>query len=231
MTEARGRAGPAAPGPAKPRRPARARNRPGARNPKPPKPPKPPGGPAGRVLLAEGERLAIEVRRHWYRLVGPVLVLLATTGAASYLAATLPEAEVRPTLRWIIAGTAAAVVLRWSVWPYLVWYANSYVLTTRRLIVREGVLARRGHDIALGRIIEASFSRTLLQRMLGCGRLVISTAGQRGTVVIDDVPMVEEVQAVLHSLVETAPRLSPPPGTPRPAGPAGHAGPAVEVDQ
>lgn len=174
-----------------------------------PKPAKPPRGAAGRVLLVEGERMALEVRRHWYRLVLPVLVLLVTTAGASYLAATLPDSDVRPTLRWIVAGTAAAVVLRWSVWPYLVWYADSYLLTTRRLIIREGVLARRGHDIPLGRIVEVSFSRTLPQRVLGCGRLVITTAGQRGTVVIDDVPLVEEVQGAIHGLVEAAPRPAP----------------------
>jgi membrane protein YdbS with pleckstrin-like domain len=181
-------------------------------------------GSAGRVLLADGERLAIELRSHWYRLLGPVLVLFVTTGAASYLAATVPESEARPTLRWIIAGTAAVIVLRWSVWPYLVWYAHSYLLTTRRFIIREGVLARRGHDIPLGRIVEASFSRTLLQRMLGCGRLEIQTAGQRGLVVIDDVPLVEDVQRAIYGLVAAAPPTYPPAGQPG-ARPAGGQGP------
>jgi uncharacterized membrane protein YdbT with pleckstrin-like domain len=164
----------------------------------------------GRVLLAEGERLAVELRSHWYTLVGPALVLVATSGLGSYLAATVPESDARATLRWIIGATCAGIVLRWSVWPFLVWYANSYLLTTRRLIIREGVLARRGHDIPLARITDASFTRSLLQRILGCGRLTISTAGQRGSVVIDDVPLVEEVQRAIQGLVSGAPRPAPP---------------------
>jgi uncharacterized membrane protein YdbT with pleckstrin-like domain len=164
----------------------------------------------GRVLLAEGERLVLELRSHWYRLIGPALVLVATSGTGSFLAATVPESDARVTLRWIIGATCAALVLRWSVWPFLVWYANSYMLTTRRLIIREGVMARRGHDIPLVRITDASFTRTLLQRMLGCGRLTISTsgstAGQRGNVVIDDVPLIEDVQRAIQGLVSGAPR-------------------------
>ena len=171
----------------------------------------------GRVLLADGERLALELRSHWYTLIGPALVLVTTSGTGSFLAATVPDSDAQTTLRWIIAATCAALVLRWSVWPFLVWYANSYLLTTRRLIIREGVMARRGHDIPLARITDASFTRSLLQRMLGCGRLTINTAGQRGSVVIDDVPLVEDVQRAIQSLVSGAPRPAPPPSFGDPA--------------
>lgn len=172
----------------------------------------------GRVLLAEGERLALELRSHWYTLIGPALVLVATSGIGSYLAATVPASDARVTLRWIIGTTCGAIVLRWSVWPFLVWYANSYLLTTRRLIIREGVMAKRGHDIPLVRITDVSYTRTLLQRMLGCGRLTISTAGQRGAVVIDDVPLIEDVQKAIQGLVAGAPR-PPDPGPPHPGPP------------
>jgi len=38
--------------------------------------------------------------------------------------------------------------------------------------------------------------------MLGCGTLVIESAGERGQVVLRDVPRVEQVQRTVYDLVE-----------------------------
>lgn len=161
-----------------------------------------------RVQFAEGETLALELRGHWYTLTAPVLVLLLTCGVGSFLAATVPDSDARATLRVIIAVTGTALVLRWSVWPFLVWYAHSFLLTTRRLVVREGVMARRGHDVALDGITDASYTRSLLQRMVGCGRLSISVGGRPGVVVLDDVPLVAEVREALAALAADARRAT-----------------------
>lgn len=169
-----------------------------------------------RLPLLEGERLAFELRAHWYTLAAPAFVLILTSGVGSFLAATVPDSDARTTLRVIIAATATAIAARWSVWPFLTWYGNSYVLTDRRLLLREGVLARRGHDIALHRVAGASATRTLLQRMVGCGRLAVSTAGQHGEIVIEDAPMVTEVQRVLAAMVVAAHPPAPPPPGPGP---------------
>ena len=47
-----------------------------------------------------------------------------------------------------------------------------------------------------------SFSRTLVERMFGSGTLVIESAGERGQVILVDVPHVESVQRELYGLVE-----------------------------
>lgn len=154
-----------------------------------------------RIALLEGESRVFEVRAHAYTLVWPAFLLIFTVGIGAFLAGTVPDSDARTTLRLIIAATAGAIVLRWSVWPFLTWYGRSYVLTDRRLIVRDGVLSRRGLDIPLARVIGSSATRTVLQRIFRCGRLTISTAGQYGEVVIDDAPMVAEVQRVLGAAV------------------------------
>ena len=56
--------------------------------------------------------------------------------------------------------------------PFLRWWTTVYVLTDRRLILREGLIARSGRDIPLGRINDVSFSHTAIERVLGCGTLV-----------------------------------------------------------
>src|SRR5262252_5145009 len=52
------------------------------------------------------------------------------------------------------------------------------------------------------RISDVSFSQGLIDRVLGCGRLVIESAGEHGQLVLNEIPGVAKVQATLFQLVE-----------------------------
>ena len=143
------------------------------------------------------------MRPHAKELVVPVLVLLLVSPAATYLVTVMPENGAQAWLRWAVVVVAALVLLRWTVWPFLRWLTTSYVVTDRRLITRTGVLARHGRDMPLSRVNDVTFAHTnLLERMLGCGTLVVESAGERGQVVLRDVPRVEEVQRDVYRLAE-----------------------------
>jgi uncharacterized membrane protein YdbT with pleckstrin-like domain len=75
-------------------------------------------------------------------------------------------------------------------------------VTNRRVLVRNGVLSRTGRDVPLTRVNDVSFARTLVERMFGSGTLTIESAGERGQVVLKDVPQVEAVQRDIYRLVE-----------------------------
>ena len=77
--------------------------------------------------------------------------------------------------------------------PFLRWLTTTYTVTDRRLITRTGMLSRRGHDIPLPRISDVAYEHGLVDRMLGCGTLVISDASERGRVRLPDIPHVEQV--------------------------------------
>ena len=64
------------------------------------------------------------------------------------------------------------------------------------------MLARQGRDVPLSRINDITFSHSLFERILGCGTLVVESAGERGQVVLTEVPNVEQVQRTLYDLVE-----------------------------
>ena len=81
-------------------------------------------------------------------------------------------------------------------------FAQVHVFTTERVLTREGVLSRRGRDIPLSRINDVSFSHSLFERMVGSGTMTIESAGERGQVVLLDLPRVEHTQSVLYELVE-----------------------------
>jgi uncharacterized membrane protein YdbT with pleckstrin-like domain len=152
-------------------------------------------------LLAEDERVLLELHPHLKELVGPAALFVLTAGAASYAVAVLPAG---PSLWRLLVLVAALLVLLVGVlWPLLRWSTTQYVLTDRRLVLRQGVISRSGRDLPLSRINDVSFRHGgVLQRMLRCGTLVVESAGERGQLVLRDLPRVEEVQRSLYRAVE-----------------------------
>lgn len=150
-------------------------------------------------LLNEGESVVLTTRTHVKHLAVPALVLVVVVGLAGFLS-TLPSGSSAGTWQAVIWGVAAVLVLWRCVWPFMEWMTSSYTVTDRRLITREGVISRRGHDISLNRISDVSYEKGLVDRMLGCGTLVISDAGDLA-IELDDIPRVEEAQRVLSDLL------------------------------
>jgi uncharacterized membrane protein YdbT with pleckstrin-like domain len=148
-------------------------------------------------VLTTDEEVVLHLRPHWRRLVAPIgwvlLVLAAVIGGVVLWGGTGA----------LVIGVIGVGLLLWvALWPYLEWRTTHYVFTTERVLFREGVLARHGRDIPLARINDVSFSHSLLERMLGSGTLTIESAGERGQLVLADLPGVERTQTVLYELVE-----------------------------
>ncbi|MGL5857192.1 MAG: PH domain-containing protein [Angustibacter sp.] len=158
--------------------------------------------PYPRKLLADGEIVEVEMHPHAKALVLPVLALLVVVPVASFTAASVPAGAVRVPLRVLVAVVAVAILVPLTVLPFLRWVTTHYVITDRRLITRQGILARSGRDMPIARINDVSFSHTLFERVLGCGTLVVESAGERGQLVLADVPKVEDVQRRLSELLD-----------------------------
>jgi uncharacterized membrane protein YdbT with pleckstrin-like domain len=152
-------------------------------------------------LLGEDERVVTHTRTHWKALIGPVLVLLVVVGAASFLAAVVPDGSWQAVARIVIAAAALVLLSVWTIRPFLQWYFSTYTLTNRRLITRHGILNRSGRDIPLVRINDVSYEHHLMDRILRCGTLVIESAGERGQVVLPDVPHVERLHLKMSDLL------------------------------
>jgi uncharacterized membrane protein YdbT with pleckstrin-like domain len=158
--------------------------------------------PFPKRLLAEDEDVVLDLHPHWKQLVVPLLLIPVVCGVASYVAFILPDDSARTALRWVIAVAAALILLRFSLWPYLKWQTTHYVLTTRRVVIRQGVFGRSGRDIPLTRVNDVSFRHSLFERVLRCGTLTIESAGEHGQVVLPEVPQVEAVQREVYKRVE-----------------------------
>ena len=88
---------------------------------------------------------------------------------------------------------AIALLMWWLMYPILAWRTTAYELTTRRLRLRDGIVTRNGRDIPLSRITDVSFRKGVLDRLLGCGTLVVESAGEHGELTLTEIPHVERL--------------------------------------
>jgi uncharacterized membrane protein YdbT with pleckstrin-like domain len=153
-------------------------------------------------LLADNETIDTQLRTHWKALVGPVIALLVVVPLTTFIMARIPDSSNRTVIRLVVLVIGVVALIWLSLLPFLRWWTTVYVLTTHRLILRQGLIARSGRDIPLARINDISFSHTAIERVLGCGTLVVESAGERGQLTLTDIPHVEQIQRRLYELVE-----------------------------
>ena len=146
-----------------------------------------------RKLLNEGEHIVYSTRTHVKALLLPAVVLIIIAGLAGYLTSlpTGDSATIWRVVIWVIAG---ALIVYFCVKPFLHWLLTTYTFTNRRLITRTGILTRRGHDIPMNRISDISYEKGLVDRIFGCGTLIVSDASEQGLVPLKDIPHVEKAQ-------------------------------------
>jgi len=148
-------------------------------------------------LLNPGEEIIVSSRTHPKALLLPVLILVVLLAAGVAFMVFVDDGTARLTV-WAVLTVLALWLV---VWRFLTWLTSSYTVTNRRLITRHGVITRRGHDIPLSRISDVAYELGLIDRMLGCGTLVISDASTHGQVLLPDIPKVEQTQRRINELL------------------------------
>lgn len=156
-------------------------------------------------LLANGEQVEFELRPHWRALLIPIIWLLVIVGVGAYVVSAMAGwlgddsglvAIVRAAV--IVVGIFLLVFL--FIRPFVAWFSTQYVFTNRRVIVRTGLIARRGRDMPLSKVNNVSFEHTVLERVFNCGTLEVESASEHGMLVIANVPNVEHVQREVYRL-------------------------------
>ncbi|HZE41881.1 MAG TPA: PH domain-containing protein [Stackebrandtia sp.] len=155
-------------------------------------------------LLAEDEKVVLNLRPHWIQLLGPVMwfIVFAAVGVIASSAIRDSWGSWASYARWIVVALAVIVILWLAVIPWLSWITTHYVFTTHRLLLRSGIITRKGRDIPYARVNDVSFEQSVLQRMMALGTLVVQSASENGAVVFKTMPKVEMVQSTLYKLVE-----------------------------
>ncbi len=144
-------------------------------------------------LLTDDEDIIHQFRPHWRVLlpaVGWAMVLGALAGAAF--------AALDPPYTWYALGAAVLIWLLLSTRRLFAWWFTNYVLTTERIIVRSGMIARTGTEIPLENINNVLFSQKVIERLLGYGDVMVESAGREGQSRLMDIPDPEAFQSEIY---------------------------------
>jgi uncharacterized membrane protein YdbT with pleckstrin-like domain len=120
--------------------------------------------------LHEGERIVFQGRPSWRSILGTYAVGLVAVAVAVAVAALVSTAAVA-----VLVGVVAVGVLLAVGWLKRV--GTRYVITTQRLHIRRGVLARRVQQTRIDRVQNVNTSQSLLERLLQVGTVDFDTAG------------------------------------------------------
>jgi uncharacterized membrane protein YdbT with pleckstrin-like domain len=157
-----------------------------------------------RDLLADDEELVVDTHPHWKALLLPAIAVPVVVGLASWAVFAMGDFSGRGYAQIAVIVVAVLVLVWASLLPWLRWRTTRFMVTSRRVVIRSGVISRTGRDIPLTRVNDVTFTHGLLDRLLGCGTLLIESGGERGQLVIGELPHVEMIQRKLSDLVEQA---------------------------
>ena len=146
---------------------------------------------------AAQETVIARLRPHGRALFWPTVLLLAVAAALGFFEGALPEEW--QNIAVLIAGGVIAVV-GWLA-PLCRWLACNYTITTRRIVVRSGVLVRVRQELLHSRAHDVTVRKNSLQSLFGSGDVLVSSGLDR-PVVLRDVASANLVQAALHDLME-----------------------------
>lgn len=147
-------------------------------------------------LLEPGERVVIRKHPHWKALFVPVVVPVVLAVAGSWLVEPVSSLTWATTAWFVLAAVAAALVAWLVVAPVLRWCTTRFTVTTERLMCRVGVVRRARLNLPLDMVRGARFEQSGLDRLLGCGTLVVDSDAEE-PLEFDDIPDVAAVHAVL----------------------------------
>jgi len=146
-----------------------------------------------RRLLIEGEELVLDLRPHPVALVLPVIATVVTVGVGIWLM-TLVDG----TWTWIALAAIALVLIVYPVRRLTDWLTSHFVVTSDRIIHRQGLIAKSSMEIPLEAINDVRFEQGVFDRLVGAGTLVVQSASEAGREEFAHIRKPEDVQKTIY---------------------------------
>jgi uncharacterized membrane protein YdbT with pleckstrin-like domain len=151
-----------------------------------------------RRLLLEGEELIFDLRPHWIALVGPIATVVVVLVAWIVAFPRLPEGSAHDVLFWALIVGGLLVIVWYPVREAIRWATSHFVVTSDRVIHRQGLVAKSSMEVPLEKINDVRFHQGVFERMIGAGDLIIESAGEAGRQVFSEIRHPEQVQKTIY---------------------------------
>ena len=152
-------------------------------------------------LIADNEDIVLDLHPHWWffgpSALGVSVVLVLTLWVNSVLTGWLQTAVTYVGLGMVVVCAAILIV------DLVKWRTTYFVVTTDRVIYRQGVVARTGVEIPLERIANVNFHQSIAERLLGVGDILVQSGGADGEQTFSDISRPEEVQNIVNSCIQS----------------------------
>ena len=146
-----------------------------------------------RRLLVEGEELILDLRPHPVALVLPVIATLISVGVGIWLVTLVDGVWV-----WLVLAVVLVLLIAYPVRRLTDWLTSHFVVTSDRIIHRQGLIAKSSMEIPLEAINDVRFQQGVIDRMIGAGTLVIQSASESGREEFAHIRTPEMVQRTIY---------------------------------
>ena len=150
-----------------------------------------------RRLLNPGEVVVANVRQHWWYLAGAAAAMMVVlAGGIAALVVRAQEAVDALVLAVLV------VALGWLLARYLKWLTIRLIITSRRVMLRRGILTKLTREIPLEHLSDISVKQSMLERVIGAGSLILESAGRESREVFACLPHPAELQNEIYDQMD-----------------------------
>jgi membrane protein YdbS with pleckstrin-like domain len=129
-----------------------------------------------RRYLYATEKFRGEWRRHWIHLAKRLFYGVLATFVLGYLAGYFAKENLPSGLTILVV--VWVVVMTWVLWYVAEWYYDRFILTNKRIMLVEGIIARKVAMMPLARVTDMKYTQSPMGRVFGYGTFEIESAGQ-----------------------------------------------------
>lgn len=148
-------------------------------------------------VATDAEHIVARLRPHGRVIFWPSIALIAIMFGVGYYGGRFEQTWQNMA---VLGAGAVLATLLWMI-PMMSWLAQRYIITTRRIVVRRGLIVRHRQEVLHSRGLDISVRQGAFQRMVGSGDVFLNT-GSDMPIRISDVPVANLVQSTLHDLAE-----------------------------
>ena len=146
-----------------------------------------------RRLLIEGEELVMDLRPHPVALALPALATIVIVGIGIWLVTISDGVWV-----WVALAAMVLALLAYPVRRLTDWLTSHFVVTSDRIIHRQGLIAKSSMEIPLEAINDVRFEQGVFDRLVGAGTLVVQSASEAGREEFAHIRKPEDVQKTIY---------------------------------
>lgn len=159
--------------------------------------------PYSKKNLNSSETIALDMHPHWWFFAQPAAALVGSIIIGIVVLSKTESGDTAGKAARLATVALLIITALWLIGRFLKWLTTNFVITSQRIIFRQGVFAKSGIEIPLERVNNVNFNQGVFERILGAGDLLIESGGEDGQQRFTDIRHPDKVQNLVHAQVET----------------------------